>query len=192
MSKIIIISAPSGTGKTTLINRIMQDDSLKLEFSISATTRSPRQGETDGVNYYFLTEEDFKRRISQNEFIEWQEVYAGRYYGTLNSEIDRIFGKGNNIIFDVDVEGGINLKKIFGSKALSIFIQPPSVDELRRRLESRATDPQDEIDRRVSKAEQEIKRAPMFDTVVTNDILDRAEQELREKITHFFMMWWNG
>ncbi len=186
MSKIIIISAPSGTGKTTLINRIMQDDSLKLEFSISATTRSPRQGETDGVNYYFLTEEDFKRRISQNEFIEWQEVYAGRYYGTLNSEIDRIFGKGNNIIFDVDVEGGINLKKIFGNKALSIFIQPPSVDELRRRLESRATDPQDEIDRRVSKAEQEIKRAPMFDTVVTNDILDRAEQELREKITLFF------
>ena len=186
MNKIIIVSAPSGTGKTTLINRLMQDDGLKLEFSISATTRSPRQGETDGVNYYFLTEEDFKRRISQNEFIEWQEVYAGRYYGTLNSEIDRIFAKGHNIIFDVDVEGGINLKKIFNDKALSIFIQPPSVEELRRRLETRATDSQEEIDRRVSKTEQEISRAPLFDTVVTNDILDRAEQELKTKVQNFF------
>lgn len=186
MNKIIIVSAPSGTGKTTLINRLMQDDGLKLEFSISATTRSPRQGETDGVNYYYLTEEDFKRRIAQNEFIEWQEVYAGRYYGTLNSEIDRIFAKGHNIIFDVDVEGGINLKKIFNDKALSIFIQPPSVEELRRRLETRATDSQEEIDRRVSKAEQEISRAPLFDTVVTNDILDRAEQELKTKVQNFF------
>ena len=186
MNKIIIVSAPSGAGKTTLINRLMQDSDLKLEFSISATTRAPRQGETDGVNYYFLPEDDFKRRISQNEFIEWQEVYAGRFYGTLNSEIDRIFNKGHNIIFDVDVEGGINLKKIFNDKALSIFIQPPSVEELRRRLESRATDSPDEILRRVSKAEQEISRAPMFDTVVTNDILDRAEQELKTKVTDFF------
>ncbi|MBO4372118.1 MAG: guanylate kinase [Bacteroidales bacterium] len=185
MNKIIIVSAPSGAGKTTLINRIMQDDSLRLEFSISACTRKPREGEADGVNYYFLTEEDFKRRIAQNEFIEWQEVYAGRYYGTLNSEIDRIFAKGNNIIFDVDVEGGINLKKIFGTKALSIFIQPPSVDELRRRLESRATDAPEEIDRRVAKAQQEIERSVKFDTVVTNDILDRAEEELKNKITLF-------
>lgn len=185
MNKIIIVSAPSGTGKTTLINRLMQYSDLKLEFSISATTRTPRQGETDGVEYYFLPVDDFKRRISQNEFIEWQEVYAGRFYGTLNSEIDRIFDKGNNIIFDVDVEGGINLKRIFNNKALSIFIQPPSVGELRRRLENRATDSPEEIDRRVSKAEQELSRAYLFDTVVTNDTIDRAEQELRAKVTDF-------
>lgn len=185
MNKIVIISAPSGTGKTTLINRLMKNSDLRLEFSISACTRQPREGEIDGVNYYFLSVDDFTRRISQNEFVEWQEVYQGRYYGTLNSEVDRIFNKGNNIIFDVDVEGGINLKKIFGNNAISIFIQPPSVEELRNRLINRATDSIEEIEKRVNKAEQEISRSKFFDTIVTNDILDRAEQELYSKVKGF-------
>ncbi|MCQ2976070.1 MAG: guanylate kinase [Bacteroidales bacterium] len=185
MNKIVIISAPSGTGKTTLINRLMKNSDLRLEFSISACTRQPREGEIDGVNYYFLSVDDFTRRISQNEFVEWQEVYQGRYYGTLNSEVDRIFNKGNNIIFDVDVEGGINLKKIFGNNAISIFIQPPSVEELRNRLINRATDSIEEIEKRVNKAEQEISRSKYFDTIVTNDILDRADQELYSKVKGF-------
>jgi len=185
MSKIIIISAPSGSGKSTLIQKLMQDESLKLEFSISATTRAPRGQEVDGKDYYFLSVEDFRSRIEADGFVEYEQVYEGRYYGTLRSEIDRIFGNGHNVIFDVDVEGGINLKRIFGGQALSIFIQPPSVEELRRRLIGRATDSMEEIEKRVAKAEQEISRAPKFDTIVTNDDLERATAEFRQKVTDF-------
>ncbi len=185
MNKIIIISAPSGSGKSTLIGKLMQDESLKLEFSISATTRAPRGQEVDGKDYYFLSVEDFQERIAADGFVEYEQVYEGRYYGTLKSEINRIFQNGNNVIFDVDVEGGINLKKIFGADALSIFIQPPSVEELRKRLLGRATDSMEEIEKRLAKAEQEISRAPKFDTVVINDDLERASAEFREKVTNF-------
>ncbi len=185
MNKIIIISAPSGSGKSTLIGKLMQDESLKLEFSISATTRAPRGQEVDGKDYHFLSVEEFEKRIAANGFVEYEQVYEGRYYGTLKSEIDRIFQNGNNVIFDVDVEGGINLKKIFGADALSIFIQPPSVEELRKRLLGRATDSMEEIEKRLAKAEQEISRAPKFDTIVINDDLERAAADFREKVTNF-------
>lgn len=185
MNKIIIISAPSGSGKSTLIGKLMQDEGLRLEFSISATTRAPRGQEVDGKDYHFLSVEEFEKKIAENGFVEYEQVYQGRYYGTLKSEIDRIFQNGNNVIFDVDVEGGINLKKIFGGDALSIFIQPPSVEELRKRLLGRATDSMEEIERRLAKAEQEISRAANFDTIVINDNLETAFADFREKVTNF-------
>ena len=174
MNKIVIISAPSGSGKSTLIGKLMEIKELKLEFSVSATTRAPRGQEVDGKDYYFLTVDDFQKRIAADQFVEYEQVYEGRYYGTLRSELERIFAKGNNIIFDVDVEGGINLKKKFGDDAISVFIQPPSVEELRRRLIGRGTDSIEEIDKRVAKAAQEMQRAPMFDHVVVNDDLETA------------------
>ena len=185
MNKIIIISAPSGSGKTTLINSLMQNKDLKLEFSISATTRQPRGQEQIGKEYYFLSEDDFKQKIAENQFVEYEEVYQGRFYGTLKSEIERIFNNGNNVIFDVDVEGGINLKKQFGQNALSIFIQPPSLEELKRRLQNRNTDSQEEIEKRVAKAEQEIEKAKFYDTIVINDILDVAIKEFKQKTEQF-------
>ena len=177
MNKIVIISAPSGSGKSTLIGKLMEIKALKLEFSVSATTRAPRGKEVDGKDYYFLSVSDFQQRINADQFVEYEQVYEGRYYGTLRSELERIFAKGNNIIFDVDVEGGINLKKKFGDNAISVFIQPPSVDELRRRLVGRGTDSIEEIDKRVAKAAQEMQRAPMFDHVVVNDDLEKAFAE---------------
>ena len=185
MNKIVIISAPSGSGKSTLINKLMAVKELKLEFSVSATTRAPRGQEVDGKDYYFLSVDDFRKRIAGNQFVEYEQVYEGRYYGTLRSEIERIFAKGHNIIFDVDVEGGINLKKIFGSDAISVFIQPPSVDELRRRLIGRGTDSEEEINKRVSKAAQEMQRAPMFDKIVVNDDLETAFKEFSGIIGDF-------
>ena len=185
MNKIIIISAPSGSGKSTLINSLMQDENLKLEFSISATTRQPRGQEQNGKEYYFLTEQDFRQKISENAFVEYEEVYQGRFYGTLKSEIDRIFKNGNNVIFDVDVEGGINLKKKFAQNAISIFIQPPSLEELKRRLKNRGTDSEQEIEKRIAKAEQEISRAKFFDVIITNDILEIAKEQLRKKTEQF-------
>lgn len=183
--KLIIISAPSGTGKSTIINAIIDDPELKLEFSVSATTRSPRDGEKHGVNYYFLTVEDFKQRIEQGAFAEYEEVYAGRYYGTLKSEIERINSMGKNVILDVDVLGGINVKKMYGSHALSIFIQPPSVDVLRKRLVARATDSMEEINKRINKAEFEIEHASQFDQVVVNDQLEKAVEDVRNLIGDF-------
>ncbi len=185
MNKIIIISAPSGSGKSTLINSLMQDENLKLEFSISATTRQPRGQEQNGKEYYFLTEQDFRQKISENAFVEYEEVYQGRFYGTLKSEIDRIFKNGNNVIFDVDVEGGINLKKKFAQNAISIFIQPPSLEELKRRLKNRGTDSEQEIEKRIAKAEQEISRANFFDVIITNDVLEIAKEQLRKKTEQF-------
>lgn len=179
MNKIVIISAPSGSGKSTLIGRLMEDKSLRLEFSISATTRQPRGQEVDGKDYYFLTPETFRDFINANMFVEYEQVYQDRYYGTLYRELDRISDNGNNIIFDVDVKGGINLKKKFGSNALSIFIQPPSVEELRRRLEKRGTDSEEEISKRVAKAEEEMSHAAKFDHIVVNDDLEQATIELQ-------------
>ena len=173
MEKVIIFSAPSGSGKTTIVHELLKRYP-QFEFSISATSRAPRGAEQDGVDYYFLTEEEFLRRIEADAFVEWEAVYAGTHYGTLRSEVDRIWSKGNVIIFDVDVVGGVNLKKIFGHKACSVFIMPPSVEELERRLIGRGTDSPEVIAKRVAKAGQEIERAPEFDHVVVNDDLKRA------------------
>lgn len=171
--KIIIFSAPSGAGKSTLIGHLLERFP-QLEFSISATSRAPRGSEVNGKEYYFLSNEEFKNKVAAGEFVEWEEVYAGTCYGTLRSELKRIWDKGHVIVFDVDVKGGVNLKKIFGADALSIFIMPPSVEELRRRLEKRGTDAPETIAKRVAKAEEEITYAPLFDKIVINDSLETA------------------
>lgn len=171
--KIIIFSAPSGAGKSTLIGHLLERFP-QLEFSISATSRAPRGSEVNGKEYYFLSNEEFKNKVAAGEFVEWEEVYAGTCYGTLRSELKRIWDKGHVIVFDVDVKGGVNLKKIFGDDALSIFIMPPSVEELRRRLEKRGTDTPETIAKRVAKAEEEITYAPLFDKIVVNDSLETA------------------
>ena len=177
MGKVIIFSAPSGSGKTTIVRQLLERYP-QLEFSVSATSRAPRGTERDGVDYYFLTQEEFKHAVSENRFVEWEEVYAGTCYGTLRSELERIWQKGHVIAFDVDVIGGINLKRLFGDEACSIFVMPPSVEELRRRLESRGTDAPEVIDRRVAKAEFELTKAPEFDHVVVNDRLEEAVAEV--------------
>ena len=182
--KIVIFSAPSGAGKSTIVGHLLTLD-LGLEFSISATSRSPRGQERDGVEYYFLTADDFRQRISENKFVEYEEVYAGTYYGTLRSEVERIWAKGNTIVFDVDVVGGLNLKKIFGDKALTVFVKPPSIAELRRRLEGRGTDSPEKIEQRLAKAEKELTYAAQFDVVVVNDNLDVAKAEAQRVVADF-------
>ena len=184
MGKIIIFSAPSGSGKSTIVNHLLSLG-LGLEFSISATSRAPRGQERDGVEYYFLSAQEFERRIEAGDFVEHEEVYKGCYYGTLRSEVDRIWAKGNTIVFDVDVKGGLNLKRIFGHKALTVFIQPPSVDELRRRLEGRGTDSEEAIKNRLAKASYEITFAPKFDHIVVNDNLEKAEKETYKLVKDF-------
>lgn len=183
--KLIIISAPSGCGKSTIINEIIKNHDLKLEFSISATTREPRRGEKNGVNYYFMSVDEFKNAIANDELIEYEEVYPGRYYGTPRSEIDRIRNKGRNVILDIDVMGGINVKRKFGDDALSIFIQPPSIDTLRQRLNSRGTDSPEAIDQRVEKAGFEIAQSDKFDKIVVNDRLDVSVRETEDLIKSF-------
>lgn len=183
--KLIIISAPSGTGKSTIIGELTKDDSLKLEFSISATTRQPRRGEQDGVNYYFMTVDQFKEAIANDEFAEYEEVYPGRYYGTLKREIERINGDGRNVILDIDVKGGVNVKRMYGDEALSIFIAPPSIATLQARLEGRATDSAEEIAKRVAKAEFELTFADKFDHRVVNDDLATAVEQTRSLIKQF-------
>lgn len=173
MGKVIIFSAPSGSGKTTIVHRLLERYP-QLEFSISATSRAPRGAERDGVDYHFLSQEAFAEAVAEGRFVEWEEVYKGTCYGTLRSEVERIWQKGHVIVFDVDVLGGINLKRIFGQDACSVFIMPPSVEELRRRLENRGTDAPEAIDRRVAKAEFELTKAPEFDHTVVNDRLDEA------------------
>ena len=176
MGKVIIFSAPSGSGKTTIV-RALLERFPQLEFSVSATSRAPRGTERDGVDYHFFTQEEFMRAVAEERFVEWEEVYQGTCYGTLRSEVERIWAKGHVIVFDVDVIGGLNLKRIFGDDACAIFIMPPSIGELRRRLESRATDAPEVIDRRVAKAEFELTKAPGFDRVVVNDDLATAIEE---------------
>lgn len=186
--KIIIVSAPSGCGKSTIINAIMERANVLLQFSVSATNREPRTGEQNGVNYHFLTTEEFQLHIANGDFVEYEEVYPGRFYGTLRSEVEQRCANGENVVLDIDVKGGVNVKRIFGSKALSIFIMPPSVEELRRRLESRATDSAEDIDRRVAKAEFEISFAPQYDTVVVNDNLAEAIDLTESKIIEFTLL----
>ena len=184
MGKVIIFSAPSGSGKSTIVNHLLTLG-LGLEFSVSATSRSPRGEERDGVEYYFLTADDFRSRIAEGGFVEYEEVYSGCFYGTLRSEVDRIWGKGNTIVFDVDVVGGLNLKKIFGDDALTVFIQPPSIEELRRRLVGRGTDSMEKIEQRVSKASVELGYAPQFDVVVVNDDLQTALADAERVVRRF-------
>ena len=184
--KIIILSAPSGTGKSTIIKHLMTHrPDLHLSFSISATSRKPRDGETHGKEYYFLSGDEFREKIENGEFVEWEEVYAGTFYGTLKSEVERVVARGDTLIMDVDVKGSLSIKKCFGDKALSVFVMPPSVDELRKRLQNRGTDSQEEIERRVSKADYEMTFAPQFDCVVINDDFDKAADEVAEKISSF-------
>ncbi|MBR4843389.1 MAG: guanylate kinase [Alistipes sp.] len=184
MGKLVIFSAPSGSGKTTIVKELLKRFDC-FEFSISATSRQPRGAEQNGVDYYFLTNEEFKERVARNEFVEWEEVYQGACYGTLKSEMERIWNNGKVIIFDVDVMGGINLKRLFGEDACSMFIMPPSIEELERRLRGRGTDAEEVIQKRVAKAEFEISKAPEFDHVVINDKLDVAVDEATEIITRF-------
>ncbi|MFR9620344.1 MAG: guanylate kinase [Rikenellaceae bacterium] len=183
-NKLIIFSAPSGSGKSTIVNELLKEFS-QLEFSISATSRAPRGSEQSGVEYFFMSNEEFGQRVERGDFVEWEEVYAGTCYGTLRSEMERIWAKGNVIIFDVDVVGGLRLKSIFGEAACALFIMPPSVEELRRRLEGRATDSAEVIERRVAKAAQEIARAEEFDAVVVNDDLALAVGETSQIVRKF-------
>ena len=182
--KVVIFSAPSGAGKSTIIGRLLEKFP-RLEFSISCTSRPPRGKEVHGREYYFLSNDEFKARAGAGEFVEWEEVYAGTCYGTLRSEVDRIWEKGSVIVFDVDVKGGVNLKKTFGASALSVFIMPPSVEELRRRLVGRGTDSAETIEKRVAKAEQEIAHAPQFDRVIVNDSLEEAVAEAEKTVAEF-------
>lgn len=182
--KILIFSAPSGSGKSTIINYLLEQG-LPLGFSISATSRAPRGAEQHGVEYYFLSVDEFRERIKHDEFVEYEEVYSGCFYGTLKSEVERIWAQGKHIVFDVDVVGGVNIKKIFGDKARSIFVQPPSVDELRRRLIGRATDSMEKIEQRVAKASKELTYAPQFDFVVVNDDLQKAKDETYRLVSEF-------
>ena len=183
--KLIIVSAPSGSGKSTIISWLMKHPELRLAFSISCTSRPPRGSERNGVEYFFLTPDEFRRRIEADEFLEYEEVYEGRFYGTLKSQVEHQLSQGQNVVFDVDVKGGCSLKKYFGDRALSIFIQPPSVEELRRRLENRGTDSPEVIADRVAKAEYELTFAPMFDRVVVNDDLETAQQEAYGLVSRF-------
>ena len=182
--KLVIFSAPSGSGKSTIIQSLLNRD-LNLSFSISATSRAPRGTEKNGVEYYFISPEEFRQRIANGEFLEYEEVYAGKFYGTLKSEVERILDSGRNVIFDVDVVGGLNIKKYYGDQALALFIQPPSIEELEKRLKHRATDAPEVVASRVAKAEYELSFAPRFDHIIVNDILEKAQEEAYQTIRQF-------
>lgn len=182
--KAILFSAPSGSGKTTIIKRVM-DYFDCFEFSISATSRNPRVGETDGVDYYFLDKDTFVKRVQAGDFLEWEEVYEGTWYGTLKSEIDRICKKGKIVIFDVDVNGGINLKKYFGEEALALFVMPPSIEVLEQRLRKRGTESEESIQKRLGRSAKELNEASKFDVTIVNDDLERAVEETRRVLEEF-------
>ncbi len=184
MGKLLIFSAPSGSGKTTIVKEVLKEFK-NLEFSISACSRVPRKGEVHAKDYYFLSVEDFKRNIETDSFVEWEEVYRDNFYGTLKSEVDRIWNKGNHVVFDVDVVGGLNIKKQFGDKALAVFVKPPSIDELKARLKGRGTETQEQIDKRIDKAEYELGFAEDFDAVILNDVLNKAVGETVGLINDF-------
>ena len=184
--KLIIVSAPSGTGKSTIISWLMKEHpELNLAFSISCTSRAPRGTEQNGVEYFFLTPEEFRERIENDEFLEYEEVYEGRFYGTLKAQVERQLEDGQNVVFDVDVKGGVNIKKYYGDEALSVFIKPPSIAELRRRLEGRGTDAPEVIDQRIARAEFELTFVDKFDTIVVNDDLAQAEEDALSIIEYF-------
>ena len=184
--KMLIVSAPSGSGKSTIVQWLMKEHpELKLYFSISCTSRAPRGTEQNGVEYFFLTPEEFKDKIAKNEFLEYEEVYENRFYGTLKQQVERQREAGQNVVFDVDVKGGVNIKKYYGDEALSLFIQPPSVEELRRRLIGRATDTPEAIEERLAKAEYEMTFAHQFDKIIVNDDLEEAKQEALQVVKDF-------
>lgn len=184
MNKLIIFSAPSGSGKSTIISYLMSQG-LDLAFSISCTSRAPRGQEQNGVEYYFITPEEFRRRIADGEFLEYEEVYPDKFYGTLKSEVERISSEGRIVVFDVDVNGGMDIKRFYGDRALSVFIQPPSIEELRRRLVNRGTDTPEVIEKRIARAAYELSRASDFDCIVVNDDLEKAKAEALQVITDF-------
>ena len=183
--KLIIFSAPSGSGKSTIIGRLMANKELNMAFSISCTSRPPRGTERDGVEYFFVTPDEFRRKIADGEFLEYEEVYKDRYYGTLKSQVERQLEAGDNVVLDVDVKGACNIKQFYGDRALAVFIQPPSIDELRRRLEGRGTDAPAVIEDRLARAEFDLGFAPKFDKVIVNDDLDRAVSEALEAVREF-------
>ena len=184
--KLLIFSAPSGSGKSTIINWLMQEHpELNMHFSISCTSRAPRGQEQNGVEYFFLTPEEFREKIQNDEFVEYEEVYQDRYYGTLKSQVEKQLAAGENVVFDVDVHGAMNIKKAYGDRALSLFIQPPSIEELRRRLNGRGTDAPEVIEQRIARAEYELTFAEKFDTIVINDDLETAKQEALDKLQAF-------
>lgn len=182
--KAIIISAPSGAGKTSIVKYLM-NSGLPLDFSVSAASRAKRENEVDGQDYYFISADEFRKKISNDEFLEWEEVYGNQYYGTLKSEIDRIWNNGKVVLFDVDVKGGVNIKKYFGEKALSIFVKPPTLEELRKRLANRGTETEESLNKRVAKSAYEMTFEPQFDTVVLNDDLATAQKQAFELINEF-------
>ena len=187
--RLLIFSAPSGSGKSTIVNWLMTEHpELNMHFSISCTTRAPRGTEKDGVEYFFISAEQFKEKIAQDAFVEYEEVYTDRYYGTLKSQVTEMTRQGQNVVFDIDVKGGCNIKKIYGDKALSLFIQPPSIEELRRRLESRATDAQEVIEQRLNKASYELTFADKFDKVIINDDLEKAKADTLKAIKDFLKL----
>jgi guanylate kinase len=183
--KLIIFSAPSGAGKTTLVRHLLELEELELAFSISASSRMPRGEEVNGKDYYFLSDEDFSKRVLKGDFIEWEEVYAGTKYGTLRSEVERIWSEGKTVIFDIDVVGGLNLKSLYGDNALAIFVMPPSEDELGKRLRGRNTDSEDKIRQRLAKARKEIGRSDRFDHILINRELDLAKKEAESLLKVF-------
>ena len=184
--KLVVFSAPSGSGKTTIVREILADTHFNFEFSISAASREKRGKEIHGKDYYFLTVEEFKSKIADDEFVEWEEVYKNQYYGTLKSEIKRIRDKGNHVIFDIDVVGGVNIKKQFNEECLTIFIKPPSIKELENRLRNRGTETEASLKKRLSKAEKEMTYSKIFDIVVVNDVLEIAVEEVKKLLLEFF------
>jgi guanylate kinase len=183
--KLIVFSAPSGSGKTTIVRHLLGIEELNLEFSISAATRDPRGEEVNGKDYYFMSIHDFKQHIKNEDFVEWEEVYRDNFYGTLKSEVERIWALGKNVIFDIDVAGGLRIKHKFPEQTLAVFVKPPSVDELKRRLKERSTESDDKINMRIAKAHVELATAPQFDTVIKNYDLDIAKQEAYELVKNF-------
>ena len=183
--KLIVFSAPSGSGKTTIVRHLLGLEDLNLEFSISAATRDPRGEEVNGKDYYFMSAEEFKKHIKNEDFVEWEEVYRDNFYGTLKSEVERIWSQGKNVIFDIDVAGGLRIKSKFPEETLAVFVKPPSVDELKRRLKERSTESEDKINMRIAKAHVELATAPQFDTIIKNYDLDTAKQEAYELVKAF-------
>ena len=183
--KLIVFSAPSGAGKTTLVRHLLKQEELNLEFSISATSRERRENETDGKDYYFLDSQAFKNRIKNDEFLEWEEVYRDNFYGTLKTEVKRIWAKGKNVIFDIDVSGGLRIKRKFPEQTIAIFVKPPSIDELKIRLKKRQTESSDKINMRIAKASAELATAPLFDVIVINDDLDKAIDQSYKLVSEF-------
>lgn len=183
--KLIVFSAPSGSGKTTIVRHLLNLEKLNLEFSISATSREKRGAEMDGKDYYFLSAKEFKTKIKNDEFLEWEEVYRDNFYGTLKTEVERIWALGKNVIFDIDVSGGLRIKRKFPVETLALFVKPPSIDELKIRLKKRKTESDDKINMRVAKASAELATAPLFDTIIVNDNLEKALKEAESLVTNF-------